>query len=67
MKWINVTPENVDIYGVSDDFKRLPEDVAKNTSENVYTLMQQPAGGRIRFSTNSKSIRIKANITSAGT
>lgn len=41
-------------------FKRLPDDVAAATSDAVKTLARQTAGGRVRFSTDSQYVAIKA-------
>ena len=62
IKWIKVTKENFDIYGVDENFRRMPEDVAKNVSGSVYDLMKQAAGGRIRFTTNSSRILVRADV-----
>ena len=62
IKWIKVTKENFDIYGVDENFRRMPEDVAKNVSGAVYDLMKQAAGGRIRFTTNSSRILVRADV-----
>ncbi|MBR2460431.1 MAG: hypothetical protein IKB34_04295, partial [Clostridia bacterium] len=40
-------------------FRRMPEEVAKATSEGVYGLHTDTAGGRIRFETDSEAICIK--------
>ena len=64
IKWIKVTKENVDIYGVDEKFWRMPEDVAKNVSDGVGYLMKQAAGGRIRFTTNSSRILVRADVVS---
>ena len=52
-----------DLYGVfyeNDKFVRLPKEVASNTSEGVLRLYSNTSGGRVRFSTNSKTIGIVA-------
>ncbi len=41
-------------------FRRLPPDVASAASERVARLAKESAGGRVRFSTNSKYVLIKA-------
>ncbi|MBQ1217488.1 MAG: hypothetical protein IIX85_05955, partial [Clostridia bacterium] len=41
-------------------FYRVPLDVAEATSEGVNLLSRESAGGRVRFSTNSPYIVIKA-------
>ena len=53
------------IYGLYDpqaasDFRRMPRDVAAAVSENVLKLHTHTAGGRVRFSTDSPYIVIKA-------
>ena len=40
-------------------FKRVPDDIAAATSAGVKTLARQTAGGRVRFSTDSKYVAIK--------
>lgn len=59
------------IYGLYDYknqsvFRRMPEDIAKATSEGVAELSKNTAGGRVRFSTDSKivSISVKLNTIS---
>ena len=59
------------IYGLynpesEQDFKRLPDDVAKNTNSGVASLYLNTAGGRVRFCTNSKTICIKAEMPIMG-
>ena len=41
-------------------FLRLPEDIAAATSEGVSRLSRQTAGGRVRFSTDSAYVALKA-------
>lgn len=41
-------------------FKRLPDDIGTNTNSGVKTLYLQTAGGRVRFSTDSPYVAIKA-------
>ncbi len=56
-----------DLYGVfyeNNGFIRLPKEVAFNASEVVSRLYNQTAGGRLRFSTNSKNIKIIAKWNS---
>lgn len=58
-----------DVYGLYDyksagKFKRLPEEIAKATSEGVFALNYNTAGGRVRFKTNSKYVAIKAVMSS---
>ncbi len=60
VKWIKFDTGNYDIYGVDKSFHRLPENFAKTVSEGVLNNSKCPAGGRIRFATNSQNIYIKA-------
>ncbi len=51
----------IDLYGVfyeNDGFVRLPKEVASKTSEGVLRLRGKTSGGRVRFSSNSKFIKI---------
>ena len=47
-------------------FHRLPLDVAEATSPAVYKLSKTSTGGRVRFSTNSPYIAIRAKFLSVG-
>ena len=58
-----VPNEKIALYGVfyeNDKFVRLPKEVADINSEALTRLYTKTAGGRIRFTTNSKRIRIIA-------
>lgn len=62
--WFDHTNPNARLHGVFYDttdgeFKRLPKDVAQATSEGVFWLHNNTAGGRIKFKTNSNSFAIK--------
>lgn len=57
--WYDFDDKNFDIYGVNNEFHRLPEEFAVSVSEGVAENARCPAGGRIRFITNSKNIHIK--------
>ncbi len=65
MRWIDFRDEVFTLYGVNDKFERLPLEVAQATSEGVTNLYNQASGGRIRFSTNSRKMCIKAVIAEA--
>jgi len=59
----DVRKEPFRIYGLYNPknepvFKRLPSDVAKNTSEGVFELHTNTAGARVRFRTDSEYIAI---------
>lgn len=53
------------IYGLHDPqnepvFKRMPDEIGMNVNNGVKTLYLQTAGGRVRFSTDSPYVAIKA-------
>lgn len=53
------------VYGITwadGQFHRIPESVAKSTSQNVFDLHTMTAGGRLRFKTNSPFVAIKATM-----
>jgi len=47
-------------------FRRVPDDVAAATSEGVDKLSRESAGGRVRFSTNSPYIAVRAKFLVVG-
>lgn len=53
-------------HGTEPFFHRLPFDVAEATSEGVDKLSRESAGGRVRFSTNSPYIAIRAKYLVVG-
>ena len=65
LTFINVLDrEEFSVHGVfyeDGKFRRLPEDVAKNTNDGVHYLHTHTAGGRVRFRTNSPYIAIHVN------
>lgn len=48
------------VYYDGDRFRRMPEDVARATSEGVLQLHANTAGGRVRFTTDAQFVVIKA-------
>lgn len=65
LKFIEVRNEPFKVYGLYDyknqaEYRRMPDDVARNVSENVAHLCKCTAGGRVRFSTDSRYIAVKA-------
>ena len=59
----------ISLYGVyrdGDMYRRIPEEVAKNTSESVTYLHANTAGGRIRFVTDSPYIAISTKMSGIG-
>ena len=60
--------EPISLHGVfykDGRFRRIPAEVAEATSKGVYYLHANTAGGRIRFSTDSLYIVLKANLGKA--
>jgi hypothetical protein len=58
--------KDLQLYGVNlteDGFVRMPKDAAMRVNETVAFLATNTAGGRVRFSTNSKKIAIKAEYS----
>lgn len=57
------------IYGVQYDgncYRRLPEAVAATVSQKVHVLSSHTAGGRVRFSTDSQYVAIRAMMPVIG-
>jgi len=69
MSFFNIEQEPFSIHGIFKEngkFRRIPEDVARSVSENVYYLHTNTAGGRVRFKTNSSRISIIAKMEQLG-
>ena len=69
--WYNVKEAPFSLHGLHDPlntpyFCRVPSDVAAATSEGVDKLSRESAGGRVRFSTNSPYIAIRAKFLVVG-
>lgn len=69
--WRDVRQEPFALHGFYEPltepfFRRLPPDVAEATSEGVKLLSRESAGGRVRFSTNSPYIAIRARFKVVG-
>lgn len=47
-------------YRDEPDFKRMPDEVAKNVNTGVASMYLQTAGGRVRFSSDSQYVAIRA-------
>ena len=67
--YFDVRMEPFKVYGLYNYqnepvFKRLPDNVAASTNEGVKSLYLNTAGGRVRFSTNSRYVAIKAIMPS---
>jgi len=67
IKFYDVRWEPFDIYGLYNPktepvFKRLPDEIGQNVNSGVKRLYLMTAGGRVRFSTDSKYIAIKCSM-----
>ena len=65
VKFYNVTDEPFELYGLYNPksepfFKRMPDEIALATNPGVSHLYKNTAGGRVRFSTDSDYIVIRA-------
>lgn len=58
----NQIPENFTLHGIFPDLTRMPADVAASVSEAVSGLSKCPAGGRLRFKTDSAKIIFEADF-----
>ena len=68
LKFYNVTEEPFTVYGIfreNNEWVRMPDEVARATSEGVHSLSKHTAGGRVRFITDSPYIVIKAIVNGA--
>ncbi len=64
--WYDVKTAPFSLYGFCEPFRRVPALVADATSESVSKLSQESAGGRVRFSTDSPFIAIRATFRAVG-
>lgn len=69
--WHDVRQPPFCLYGFYEPlsepiFRRVPADIAEATSEGVSKLCQESAGGRVRFSTDSPYIAIRAKFRAVG-
>ena len=67
IKFYNIQDAPISLHGVFFEnglYRRLPEKVAKTVSKGVNRLHTCTAGGRIKFSTNSPYVAIKAVMSS---
>ena len=58
--YIDVRTKPISLHGFCEPFRRVPEDVAKATSEGVAEISKFSAGGRIRFRTDSDYVVVHA-------
>ncbi len=69
--WYSVKEKPFSLHGLYEPltepyFRRVPSDVAAATSEGVDKLSRESAGGRVRFSTDSPYIAIRAKYLVVG-
>lgn len=64
VQWFSIPDKHFDLYGVMDNFQRMPKEMAEAISAGVARHAVSSAGGRLRFMTNSKKIRIRAHMVS---
>ena len=67
----DVREEPFEVYGLYNyrtepDFKRMPDAVAQTVSKGVAGLAYHTAGGRVRFSTDSAYVAIRAEMPKIG-
>ncbi len=63
LRFINALEKPFSVHGlirISDRWVRMPLDIAQSASPNVYMLAKNTSGGRVRFTTDSPYIAIKA-------
>lgn len=70
IRYYNIRSKPFQIYGLYQPetegvFRRIPLETATAVSEGVTMIHTAPSGGRIRFSTNSKTITLKASFQSS--
>ena len=69
IRFYDVLKSPFKIHGVKHEngqFRRIPENVAKSVSEDVYFLHRYTAGGRVRFRTDSSYVAIVAKMPNIG-
>lgn len=63
--WRNAQDAPIEIRGLAvkegSEYWRVPEEIAKATSDGVHQLSSHTAGGRIRFKTNSEKIALRVH------
>ncbi len=65
VRYYDVREDPFEVYGLYNyrtepDFKRMPDEVAQSISEGVAVLYKSTAGGRVRFSSDSLYVGIRA-------
>ena len=67
IRFYNVRKAPFEVYGlynyrIEPEFKRMPDEVAQSVNDGVAGLYKCTAGGRVRFSTDSRYVAIRAKM-----
>lgn len=65
IRFYNIDNEPFSIHGIwrdGDRYYRVPRDVAKEVSANIYDMCHKTAGGRVRFCSDSSYVAIRAHV-----
>ena len=68
LQFYNVREDPFSVYGLyfeNGKYRRMPQQVAKDVSKEVYYRHTNTSGGRVRFVTNSSAIAIKVSMPGA--
>ena len=71
VKFFDIREEPFEVYGFydyknGDIFRRLPDEFAADISRGVAAAQREAAGGRVRFSTDSQYVAIRASFERVG-
>lgn len=69
VKFYDIQDEPFSLYGVFYEnglYRRMPEQIAKSVSPQVWQLHDNTAGGRVKFVTNSRYVAIRAIMPQIG-
>ncbi|MBQ2988801.1 MAG: hypothetical protein IJD59_06840 [Clostridia bacterium] len=61
--YVDVRKAPISLHGFCEPFRRVPDEIARATSEGVAQLSQNSTGGRIRFCTDSDYIVVHAELS----
>ena len=65
MRYFNVKEAPIKVYGVLDNFNRLPDDILAHFTNDISFLGKSSVGGRVRFETDSSVIEFKVKLKMA--
>lgn len=71
MSFFSVRKPPFSIYGLyrpleEPEFKRLPDELSRSVSDALFSLARSSAGGRVRFSTDSRHIAVQVEYDKVG-